>query len=62
MRVLVTGYTGFVGSHLAEHLLERGDCEVFGLYRWRSRRENVAHLNESVELIEGDIADAAALV
>lgn len=61
MRVLVTGYTGFVGSHLAEHLLERGDCEVFGLYRWRSRRENVAHLNDRVELIEGDISDAAAM-
>ena len=61
MRVLVTGYTGFVGSHLAEHLLDRGDCEVFGLFRWRSRRENVAHLNERVTLIEGDIADASAM-
>ena len=61
MRVLVTGYTGFVGSHLAEHLLERGGAEVFGLYRWRSRRENVAHLSDSVQLIEGDISDAAAM-
>lgn len=61
MRVLITGYTGFVGSHLAEHLLERGDCEVFGLYRWRSRRENVAHLDRRVTLLEGDIADAAAM-
>jgi len=61
VRVLVTGYTGFVGSHLAEHLLDRGDCEVFGLFRWRSRRENVAHLNDRVTLIEGDIADASAM-
>jgi nucleoside-diphosphate-sugar epimerase len=28
VRVLITGFTGFVGSHLAEHLLERGDCEI----------------------------------
>jgi GDP-4-dehydro-6-deoxy-D-mannose reductase len=61
VRVLITGFTGFVGSHLAEHLLERGDCEVFGLYRWRSRMENIEHLLDRVTLIEGDIADAAAM-
>ena len=61
MRVLITGFTGFVGSHLAEHLLERGDCEIHGLYRWRSRMENVNHLLDKVNLIEGDIADAAAM-
>ena len=61
MRVLITGYTGFVGSHLADHLLERGDCEIFGMYRWRSRMENVNHLLDRVELVEGDIADAAAM-
>lgn len=60
MRVLITGFTGFVGSHLADHLLERGDCEIHGLYRWRSRMENVNHLLDRVHLIEGDIADAAA--
>lgn len=60
MRVLITGYTGFVGSHLAEFLLERGD-EVHGLYRWRSRFQNVAHLADRVHLVEGDIADAAAM-
>jgi GDP-4-dehydro-6-deoxy-D-mannose reductase len=61
VRVLITGFTGFVGSHLAEHLLERGDCKVFGLYRWRSRMENIEHLLDRVTLIEGDIADAAAM-
>lgn len=61
MRVLITGFTGFVGSHLAEHLLERGDCEIFGLYRWRSRMDNVRHLVDKVELVEGDLADASAM-
>lgn len=61
MRVLITGFTGFVGSHLADHLLERSDLQIFGLYRWRSRTENVAHLLDKIQLIEGDIADASAM-
>ncbi len=60
MRALITGYTGFVGSHLTEALLERG-TEVFALYRWRSRLDNVGHLQDRVQLIEGDIADAASM-
>ena len=38
IKVLVTGVTGFAGSHLAEYLLARGDVEVYGSCRWRSRR------------------------
>ncbi len=60
MRVLITGFTGFVGSHLADRLVE-SDVEVYGLYRWRSRLENVEHLSEKVHVVEGDIADPAAL-
>jgi len=30
LRALITGVGGFVGNHLAEHLLEQGDVEVFG--------------------------------
>ena len=30
VRALITGVGGFVGNHLAEHLLEQGDVEVFG--------------------------------
>jgi len=36
-RVLVTGVTGFAGSHLVDYLLTRPDCEIFGIHRWRSR-------------------------
>src|SRR5919106_1760931 len=41
MRVLITGITGMVGSHLAEYCLERGDVEVVGTLRWRSPKENI---------------------
>ncbi len=44
MRVLITGITGFAGSHLAEYILERGDAQVFGACRWRSRLDNLSDL------------------
>jgi GDP-4-dehydro-6-deoxy-D-mannose reductase len=58
MRALITGITGFAGSHLAEYLLaEHPDVEVFGLYRWRSRMENIEHLRSRVTLLECDLRD-----
>ena len=40
MKSLITGITGFVGSHLAEYLVHSGD-EVTGICRWRSSTENL---------------------
>ena len=61
MRVLITGFTGFVGSHLADYLVARGDVEVFGTHRWRSRMENVEHLGDRVRRVECDLRDAGAV-
>ena len=61
MRVLITGFTGFVGSHLADYLVARSDIEVFGTLRWRSRLENVEHLGTRVRRIECDLRDPAAV-
>lgn len=62
MRALITGITGFAGSHLAEYLLEeQPEVEVFGLYRWRSRMENIEHLGEEVTLLEADLRDPSSL-
>ena len=44
MKALITGITGMVGSHLADFLLENTDWEVYGVCRWRSPLDNVAHL------------------
>lgn len=57
---LVTGITGFAGSHMAELLLSK-DFEVHGLCRWRSRTENIDHIREKIHLIEGDLLDAHSL-
>ncbi|RLE03269.1 MAG: GDP-mannose 4,6 dehydratase [Candidatus Aminicenantes bacterium] len=62
MRVLLTGITGFAGSHLAEYILNHHpEVEVFGLIRWRSRRENIVHLENKITLVEGDLKDIVSL-
>ena len=43
-KALITGITGMVGSHLADFLLANTDWDVFGMCRWRSPLDNVAHL------------------
>ena len=57
MRVLLAGGAGFIGSHIADALLARGD-EVVAIDNFATgRRENVAHLSHNVKftLIEHDI-------
>lgn len=62
MRVLITGITGFAGSHLADFLLaEHPDVQIFGTRRWRSRLENIEHLEGRIELLECDLRDSTAV-
>jgi GDP-4-dehydro-6-deoxy-D-mannose reductase len=62
MRALITGITGFAGSHLADYLLaEQAGVEIFGTYRWRSRMENIDHLDGKINLLECDLRDAASV-
>jgi GDP-4-dehydro-6-deoxy-D-mannose reductase len=56
MRVLITGITGFVGSHLAEWALAQG-AEVIGSLRWRSKTEHIEHLRNRLTLVECDLRD-----
>jgi GDP-4-dehydro-6-deoxy-D-mannose reductase len=61
LKCLITGITGFAGSHLAEYLLSRGDCEVHGTMRWRSRTENITQLGNRITTHVCDIRDATAM-
>jgi GDP-4-dehydro-6-deoxy-D-mannose reductase len=58
MRVLITGITGFAGSHLADLCLEKNDVDLYGIIRWRSRTENIEHIWNRLKLLECDLRDA----
>jgi GDPmannose 4,6-dehydratase len=66
-KVLITGISGMVGSHLADLLLLETDWQIFGMTRWRSPLDNIAHLskeinnNGRIKLVYGDLADEISL-
>lgn len=63
MKVLITGITGFVGSHLAEYILGlRERHEIFGLCRWRSPKDNLEKIFNQVNLLEADLGDLSGLI
>ena len=61
----ITGITGFVGSHLADYLLNIGwaNYEIYGLARWRSPLDNIKHLlsNPRLHILHGDLNDPQSL-
>ena len=66
-KVLITGITGMVGSHLADFLLANTEWDIYGMCRWRSPLDNVQHLLERVNkknrvyFIYGDLCDYISL-
>jgi GDP-mannose 4,6-dehydratase len=61
-KVLITGITGFVGSHLADYILENHPgVTVLGLSRWRSPKDNVRHIADKITLLCGDLTDHGSL-
>ncbi|MBI1919244.1 GDP-mannose 4,6-dehydratase [Candidatus Microgenomates bacterium] len=59
-KALITGITGFAGSHLAELLLKE-DYEVFGTTRPRSKTDNIDHLRRKIILEDADLLDSHSL-
>lgn len=59
MRVLITGGAGFIGSHLADKLVERGDEIVILDDLSTGRLKNIEHLLDSdrVQFVEGSVLD-----
>lgn len=63
MRALITGITGFVGSHLAEYLLaNHPETEITGIKRWRSPKENIRQVIGKVKLYDCDLRDLGSLI
>jgi GDP-4-dehydro-6-deoxy-D-mannose reductase len=61
MRILITGISGFAGSHLADYFLEVGGHDIYGTIKWRSNRENIRHIEDRIKLLECDIKDSFAV-
>lgn len=63
MKALITGITGFVGSHLADYILDNHrDVEIIGIKRWRSPCDNIEHIIDKLHLHDGDMRDLSFLL
>ena len=66
-KVLITGFTGMVGSFMAEYLLKNTDWQIYGLLRWRSDTRNNENIIEEINkrkrvfLVYGDLNDETSL-
>jgi UDP-glucose 4-epimerase len=59
MRAFITGGAGFIGSHLADALIARGDSVTILDNMSTGSAKNIAHLKRKIEIHEGDIRDKA---
>ena len=63
MKVLITGITGMVGSHLADYIAgNHPDVEVFGLVRWRSPLDNIRGSLDNITLVQGELRDLSSMI
>jgi len=61
MRTLVTGGAGFIGSHIVEELLRRGDTVRVLDNFTTGTRENLESLPGNLEVLEGDLREAGTV-
>jgi|TARA_B110000483_G_scaffold236930_1_gene310881 GDPmannose 4,6-dehydratase len=66
-KVLITGITGMVGSHLLDYLYKKTNWNIYGIIRWRSPLENISshikniNLSKRIFLEYGDIREPHTL-
>ena len=63
MNVLITGVTGFVGSHMADYVLKNSDYMIYATKRWMEDTKNIDHIidNNRLEIIDCDLLDYASV-
>ena len=63
MKVLITGITGMVGSHLAEYILaDHPEVDLHGLIRWRTPLDHLVAIKDRIALHYGDLRDLNSLI
>ncbi|MCL4418672.1 GDP-mannose 4,6-dehydratase [Patescibacteria group bacterium] len=56
-KILITGISGFVGSHLADYVLKK-NVRVYGIKRWHlSKLRNIRHILDKIQLLDTDLTD-----
>jgi len=62
-RVLITGVSGFAGSHLLDLLLSRAQIyELYGIVRERSSLDNIRHNLNSIKLLNCDLVNLGTVI
>ena len=57
MKILVTGGAGFIGSHITEYLVERGDDVTVLDNLSTGKKDNLTKINDKINFVNGDIRD-----
>jgi len=60
-QILITGITGFAGSHLTRLLLDQGSPQIHGTYRFQTNRDRIRPFEQSIELHSADITDSRTI-
>jgi UDP-glucose 4-epimerase len=61
MRILLTGGAGFIGSHLADHYVAKGDQVTILDNFSTGSQENIAHLAGKITTVDGDIRNVGVV-
>lgn len=61
-KVLITGITGFAGSHLMDFILDNTDYKIYGIKRMNSNLRNINHALDRITLLDADLLDASSLI
>jgi len=64
MKILITGITGFIGSHLAEYCLQKPDLKVYGTvlsHHLGDELNRIEHIKDKIELLECNLTNRVAV-
>jgi len=61
--ILITGATGFVGSHMSDYIINNTNDKIYATKRWMESIDNVKHLinNPQFEFIDCDLLDGMSV-